>query len=119
MKSNLQPDRINLATFNRLLAQYDDCVPKQLADLEELRLHTIPEALAERAAVAAKGEEEEEEEEEGAYLEKDELKSLVEWKLYVLFPIMITIVKSFSHSFSLHRTINFDIYIEYNKKPFL
>lgn len=91
MKSDLQPDRISLATFKRLLARYDGCVPKQLADLEELRLRTIPTALAERAAAAAaaavdanaKGKEGEEEEKEGAYLEKEELRSLVEWKLYV------------------------------------
>ena len=74
MKANLQPDRIQLSDFKLLLAKYNDVIPKQLADLEQLRLDTIPEAIADRATATG----------EGSYLEKDELRSLVEWKLYVI-----------------------------------
>ena len=78
MKPQLQPDAISLATFRRILAKYEDYVPGQLAELEQLRLHTIPRAISERSK------------EGGAYIEKDELKSLVEWKLYGISCVKIT-----------------------------
>ena len=76
MKAHLLPSNVSLATFDRILAKYDDQVPERLAELEELRLHTLPDAIAQRRK---DGE---------AYIAKDELKSLVEWKLYgILFYI--------------------------------
>jgi hypothetical protein len=62
-------DRISKADFEQTLAQYPETVPSKLADLEEQRLSIIPAALRDRKA---KGE---------AYLTKDEVATLVDWKL--------------------------------------
>jgi hypothetical protein len=62
-------DRISNDDFGQILAQYPETVPSKLADLEEQRLSTIPATLKERNA---KG---------NAYLTKNELAKLVDWKL--------------------------------------
>ena len=74
MKPQLLPDTISLSTIKRVLVKYDDYVPGRLAELEEQRLLTIPNAISTRGGA------------EGAYIEEDELKSLVEWKLYGISP---------------------------------
>ena len=73
MKDHLQPHKISLSTFKRVLAKYDDYIPEKLSQLEQLRLKTIPDAITNRAR---------DHEEDGAYIEKGEFKNLVEWKLY-------------------------------------
>ena len=62
-------DRIAGSDFEEILLQYPDTVPAKLADLEEQRLSTIPDVLAERRA------------EGQAYLTKTEVATLVDWKL--------------------------------------
>ena len=62
-------DRISKDDFEQTLAQYPETVPSKLADLEEQRLSTIPAILKERKA---KG---------NTYLTKDEVATLVDWKL--------------------------------------
>ena len=62
-------DRISNDDFEQILARYPETVPSKLADLEEQRLSTIPATLKERNA---KG---------NAYLTKNELAKLVDWKL--------------------------------------
>lgn len=64
-------DRISSDDFDHILAQYPETVPSKLADLEEQRLSTIPSTLKERKT---KGK---------AYLTKDEVATLVDWKLQV------------------------------------
>ena len=59
------------------LRSYESHVPPNLQDLESLRLNDIPEALAQRKK---NGE---------SLLEKKEVTSLVEWKLWVTFIIHI------------------------------
>jgi hypothetical protein len=62
-------DRISNDDFEQILAQYPETVPSKRADLEEQRLLTIPATLKERKA---KG---------NAYLTKEEVATLVDWKL--------------------------------------
>jgi hypothetical protein len=62
-------DRIAGSDFEEILSQYPETVPAKLADLEEQRLSTIPDALAKRRA------------EGRAYLTKAEVATLVDWKL--------------------------------------
>jgi len=69
MGSQYAIDRITGSDFEEILSQYPDTVPTKLADLEEQRLSTIPNALATRRA------------EGQAYLTKAEVATLVDWKL--------------------------------------
>ena len=55
------------------LLLYESHVPPNIQGLESLRINEIPETLAQRKK---DGE---------AFLEKEEVKSLVEWKLWVTF----------------------------------
>lgn len=59
---------ISLEEFEALLDKYSEHVPTKLAELEEERLRSIPAALTKRKE---------------ASLQKTEVQSLVEWKLYV------------------------------------
>ncbi|KAK4575407.1 hypothetical protein LTR86_001261 [Recurvomyces mirabilis] len=59
-------DEIELDAFNEILTRYPDVVPSDLADLEQQRFHTIPDALHARV---------------GGGLEKHELVTLMDWKL--------------------------------------
>lgn len=60
---------VSRVDFNNVLARYQDAVPAKLHDLDKLRFESIPEKVAQRK--------------EGvdAFLEKEEVESLVEWKL--------------------------------------
>ncbi|KAM0715537.1 hypothetical protein Q7P37_009035 [Cladosporium fusiforme] len=62
-------DRISKDDFEKVLSRYPETVPSKLAELEEKRLSIIPARLTERKA---KG---------NAYLTKDEVVTLVDWKL--------------------------------------
>jgi hypothetical protein len=62
-------DRISNDDFEQILAQYSETVPSKLIDLEEQRLSTIPATLKERKA------------KRNAYLTKEEVATLVDWKL--------------------------------------
>lgn len=64
-------DRITLETFKSLLEQYADVVDPKLVELDKGRYETIPQAVQARKAGAASSH----------GLTKDELTTLVEWKL--------------------------------------
>jgi hypothetical protein len=61
-------DDISLSTLRDVLSRYPATVPEKLRELDTRRYDTIP------AVVAAR---------ETKYLTKDEVVTLVEWKLYV------------------------------------
>ncbi|PNS14029.1 hypothetical protein CAC42_6542 [Sphaceloma murrayae] len=63
-------ERITKADFDKLLAQYARVLPSKLQDLDHERLKVIPEQLQQRKKSK-----------DGTYLEKDELVTLVKWKL--------------------------------------
>lgn len=69
MGAQLRFDRISEDAFESILAQYPETVPSKLADLEEQRLSAIPARLQQRKA------------EDKAYLTKEEVATLVDWKL--------------------------------------
>jgi len=71
MKASDSPARITLFTLQSYVESYDALVPSKIAGLEELRLNTVPETLAQRKK------------DNDAFLEKTEVVSLIEWKLYV------------------------------------
>lgn len=71
MKPDSLPDKISYADFNHCLDDYPQQVQENLQALQQLRYHDIPEAIARRAEAGK------------ALLEKTQLQSLVEWKLYV------------------------------------
>jgi len=66
MESKHTFGEIDAPTFGELLQQYASFVPEKLADLEQQRLHVIPEALKARDL---------------AFLTKSELATLMDWKL--------------------------------------
>lgn len=68
-------DRIVEADFDNILSQYSETVPSKLSDLEEQRLSIIPAALANRKK------------EGRPFLNKAEVATLVDWKLYVHRPV--------------------------------
>ena len=74
MKATDSPKEISLETLRTHLNSYDSHVPEKIQGLEEIRLRTIPETLAQRKKDGK------------AFLEKAEVISLVEWKLYVSNP---------------------------------
>lgn len=69
MGSQWDFDSISQADFDDILAQYLDIVPSKLADLEEQRQKIIPSRLSERKANGR------------GFLTKDEVATLVDWKL--------------------------------------
>lgn len=75
MASQYAFERISEADFDNILSQYPETVPSKLSDLEEQRLSTIPAALAYRKKEGV------------AFLNKAEVATLVDWKLYVHHPV--------------------------------
>ena len=63
---------VSRVDFNDVLVRYQDAVPAKLHDLDKLRFESIPEKVAQRKK------------ELNAFLEKEEVEGLVEWKLYVV-----------------------------------
>jgi hypothetical protein len=73
MAKNLSFEAITAADFDACLDRYDEVVSDKLRELDEFRFVTIPAELKKRRN--AKG---------GAWLAKEEVQKLVDWKLYVL-----------------------------------
>lgn len=69
MDAKLLPRQISQSDFGAALARYEQLVPDKLKTLDRQRLHAIPEAYNERYAKGQK------------LLTKDEVVTLVEWKL--------------------------------------
>ncbi|KAL2044766.1 hypothetical protein N7G274_002541 [Stereocaulon virgatum] len=69
MKNLDSPTKITLPTLQSHLLSYESHVPDKIQKLESLRVNDIPETLAQRKKVG------------NAFLEKNEVTSLVEWKL--------------------------------------
>lgn len=69
MGSHLAFELISKDDFDKILSRYPETVPSKLADLEGQRLSTLPARLREREAVGK------------AFLTKDEVATLVDWKL--------------------------------------
>ena len=70
MGPELLPSNLTHADFFAKLSAYSEHVPKQIQGLEALRLVDVPDTLAQRRKDG------------DAFLEKTEVISLVEWKLY-------------------------------------
>lgn len=70
MKDPDSPTKITLETLQSHLLSYESHVPDKIQGLESLRGKDIPETLAQRTKNG------------NAFLEKNEVTSLVEWKLY-------------------------------------
>lgn len=69
MDPDLDVSSISVADFDALLSQYDSVLPDKIRGLDEERMSGIPDALGKR-----KGDGD-------AFLVKDEVVRLVEWKL--------------------------------------
>lgn len=67
----LLADKISYHDFSTMLLSFAERAPKKMQGLEELRYNEIPKVLAQRK------------EDGEAFLEKTEVQSLIEWKLYV------------------------------------
>lgn len=72
MESADSADHITYSDLKKRLLSYNSHVPPDIGHLESLRLKDIPEALAQRKK---NGE---------AFLEKEEVTSLIRWKLWVI-----------------------------------
>jgi hypothetical protein len=70
MPGNLAADIISPGDFDAVLKRYENHVPAKLAELDKLRFVTIPSVLTSRH-----------DEDSQAWLEKEELQQLVDWKL--------------------------------------
>ena len=90
MKHSDSPDQISLSNLLTHASSYDSYVPKDLQILEELRVKTIPETLAQRKKDG------------DTFLEKAELSNLVDWKLFVPDPFSITLNHLFHPLFATH-----------------
>ena len=73
MESTDSADHITYSDLQTRLLSYNSHVPPDIRRLDALRLNDTPEALAQRKK---NGE---------AFLEKEEVTSLVQWKLWVTF----------------------------------
>lgn len=71
MPPSLHYKHITKDTFLDVLSRYPAIAPVKLRELDTLRYETIPATVAQRAANDGK-----------AYLTKDEVEKLMEWKLY-------------------------------------
>lgn len=69
MGNPLTFELISKDDFDEILSRYQETVPSKLANLEEQRLSILPARLREREAAGK------------AYLTKDEVATLVDWKL--------------------------------------
>ncbi|KAH7380018.1 hypothetical protein BKA66DRAFT_465541 [Pyrenochaeta sp. MPI-SDFR-AT-0127] len=80
--SALHIDTISLDAFNDVLSRYPSAVPDKLQELDTLRYDTIPSTVVER--------------QDAAYLTKDEVEKLVEWKLKhgTFRPKLLSLVQS-------------------------
>src|ERR1700760_4315905 len=103
-------DKISLATFKSILSRYEQHIPASLKELDVFRSETITESLNERRKAKSSSSQSQTSDgkpdinnnkkiagkpkkkgtqkttkPQGAHLTKDELKKLVEWKLYVGF----------------------------------
>ncbi|KAL9006905.1 MAG: hypothetical protein Q9188_000360 [Gyalolechia gomerana] len=74
MKPSFTPSQISYSDFTESVEDYPQHVPEKIQPLEPLRYLEIPEAVAQRKTAGE------------AFLEKTELQSLVEWKLYSVQP---------------------------------
>ena len=70
MDSTDGPAVITHGRLQELASLYEQTIPKSLQDLERIRVKEVPESLTLRKRDG------------NALLEKDEVKALVEWKLY-------------------------------------
>ena len=71
MKPELRAEKITYMDFQHHLCTYASLVPSQLQDLDDFRFTEIPNVLSQRRSDGS------------AFLEKTEVTSLVEWKLYI------------------------------------
>lgn len=62
---------IDVETFGSLLEEYPNVLPDKLSELDTHRYEQLPDSIASRNTI------------DGAYLNKDELAALVDWKLCV------------------------------------
>lgn len=69
------PAKISRVDFHNALAQYHDMPKKPSKELQGKRWSEVPNRVRSRMEGEGK---------DGAYLERDEVVSLIEWKLYVL-----------------------------------
>jgi hypothetical protein len=69
MPAKFAADSISSADFGDVLSRYEKHVPSKLTDLDHLRFDVIPSTLKSRS------------EDGQAWLEKEELQQLVDWKL--------------------------------------
>jgi hypothetical protein len=65
-------DTISISTFSEKLARYPGVVPEKLQSLDEARYNTIPTAITNTNQADS-----------DVYLYKNQVETLVEWKLYV------------------------------------
>ena len=72
MKSSLTADKISYDDVQTTVQRYEGHVPPKISGLDKLRLEEVPSVLAQRK------------DDGEAFLEKTEVASLVEWKLYVI-----------------------------------
>ena len=77
MESTDSADHVIYSHLKTRLLSYDSHIPPDIRRLDSLRLNDTPEALAQRKK---NGE---------AFLEKEEVTSLVQWKLWVTFILHI------------------------------
>ena len=71
MKSNLNSHNVSYDDIQATVNRYKSHVPSKISGLEKLRLEEVPEVLKQRKADG------------DAFLEKTDVTSLVEWKLYI------------------------------------
>lgn len=69
MKDTVTFERIEPAAFDAVLQEYPDVVPEKLSHLDDQRYNVIPTAVTNRT--------------DGVSLSKEEVATLVDWKLYV------------------------------------
>lgn len=90
MKADLSPDKITRATFDEVLARYDELIRdlssgsgtskevasaarQSLQELDQWRLTELPATLQKRTQAN-----------DDAWLEKSEVEDLIKWKLFVM-----------------------------------
>lgn len=77
MNSSHNADNITYDSIQSTSKRYGKVVPPQLSGLDGLRLRDIPEVLNQRKVDG------------DVFLEKTEVLSLVEWKLYAFFSLLV------------------------------
>lgn len=84
MANSLTFKKITPDEFATYLRRYSDLVPDNLRELDEYRFVTVPGLLKERRG-----------EKGGAWLEREEVQKLVEWKLCAISPLAIDVILIF------------------------